>query len=431
SGLPPRAGGGGQPTVSGPEASAPPAGLPGVDEARRAIVDRVAPLPAGPVAVGPALAGRVLREPLLAQVRLPPFDNSAMDGYAVRSAERPALPVTLPVTGAMQAGMAPGAVSVAPGTCAKVMTGAPLPAGADAVAPYEWTDRGASRVTIEQWPEAGHAVRRAGEDLVPGRLVLPEGRRVRAFELAACAATGMAEVAVGPRPRVALLTTGDELRPAGSALGPGQIYDTAGPAVEALVAEAGGTITHRGHLPDDPVAVQRALEELAGGVDCIVTVGAVSMGDHDHVRGAVEALGELHLWRVAMRPGRPVAFGHVRGTIFLGLPGNPVSACVTFLLFAAPVLWALQGAGRLEPDASAGVLLEDVEKPEGLETFHRCRLEPRPGGLPGVRLTGAQGSGITASLAGADALCALPAAGDHLAAGTPVRLLPISAACPA
>ncbi len=417
--------------MTGPEPPPGPAPLPGVDEARRAMVGTVEPLPAGPVAVGPALAGRVLREPLLARVRLPPFDNSAMDGYAVRSGEQPALPVTLPVIGEMQAGMAPGAVAVAPGTCAKVMTGAPLPAGADAVAPYEWTDRGTDRVTIERWPAAGHAVRPAGEDMVPGRLVLSPGHRVRALELAACAATGVAEVLVGPRPQVALLTTGDELRTAGSALGPGQIYDTAGPAIEALVAEAGGTIVRRDHLPDDPAAVRRALEEVAAATDCIVTVGAVSMGDHDHVRAAVEALGELHLWRVAMRPGRPVAFGRVRGTVFLGLPGNPVSACVTFLLFGAPVLWAQQGAGVLEPRAFAGVLLEDVEKPDGLETFHRCRLEPRAAALPGVRLTGAQGSGITASLAGADALCALPAAGTHLAAGTPVRLLPISAACPA
>ncbi|HEY6539184.1 MAG TPA: gephyrin-like molybdotransferase Glp, partial [Candidatus Dormibacteraeota bacterium] len=329
--------------------------------------------------------GRVLAADVVAEVELPPWDNSAMDGYALRASDARQVPVRLPVRGEVAAGMAPGAVTVAQGTCAKVMTGAPLPDGADSVVPYEWTDRGADEVLIMERPGRGNAVRRAGEDLSPGDRIFGSGHRLRPTDLAPLAASGRATVTVARRPRAAVVTTGNEIRPPGTALGPGEIYDTAGPALEALIERAGGEVVLRVRIGDDPEEVERELVAAAAAADLLVTVGGVSVGDHDHVRATVERRGRLRLWRVAMRPGRPIAFGELGGAAFLGLPGNPVSANVTFILFGVPFLLAMQGAQDPEPVTYPAQLLEAVDKPEGLGTFHRARVRPRPGQLPGVR----------------------------------------------
>jgi molybdopterin molybdotransferase len=396
-----------------------------VATARREMLGALPALPAEQVPVDGRAAGRVLSTAVEALVLLPPFANSAMDGYAVRAADITRVPCRLPVRGEMRAGMPPGAVQVEPGSCAKVMTGAPLPEGADAVVPYEWTDRGVAEVLIHERPRRGNAVRRAGEDLSPGQAVLPAGHRIRPTDLAPLAASGVGELAVGRRPRVALITTGDEIRPPGTALAPGEIYDTAGPALEALLAAAGGELVLRETATDDPAQVEEALLRAAGQADILVGVGGMSVGDHDHVRATVERLGQLSFWRVAMRPGRPIAFGSLRSAVFLGLPGNPVSACVTFILFGAPAMLAMQGAAHPEPVTQPAELLEDVEKPEGLETFHRAVLRPRPGKVPGVRLAGNQSSGATLSLARADCLVALPARGVTVPRGTAVEVIPL------
>ena len=396
-----------------------------VGAARREMMAAVPRLEAEAIPLGGEAVGRVLAEPVAATVRLPPFDNSAMDGYAVRVADITKVPWRLPVVGEMAAGMAPGAVALQRSSCAKVMTGAPLPSGADAVVPYEWTDRGTVEVLIHERPRRGNAVRRAGEDVSPGQQVLAAGHRIRPTDLAPLAASGAAALQVARRPRVALLTTGDEIRAAGSELLPGQIFDTAGPALEGLVAAAGGDVSFRGRVGDDPVRVREVLLEAAAGSDVLVTVGGVSMGDHDHVRAIAQEIGGLQFWRVAMRPGQPIAFGHLGSAVFLGLPGNPVSACVTFILFGAPALLAMQGAASPEPPTMNAELLEDVDKPEGLETFHRALLRPRPGKLPGVRLTGSQSSGVTISLARADCLVVLPARGARVARGTVVEIIPL------
>lgn len=394
-----------------------------VAEARREMLAAVPRLPAEAVPLGAGLVGRFLAEAVAARVTLPPFASSAMDGYAVRAADVQRVPRQLPVRGQMQAGSAPGSVRVDPGTAAKVMTGAPIPEGADAVVPYEWTDRGEDVVLIHERARRGNAVRRAGEDLTVGQEVMGVGRRLRAVDLAPLAASGLGEAMVGRRPRVALLTTGDEIRPAGSRLGPGEIYDTAGPALEALVAHAGADLAGRDTVPDAAPAVRGALGAAARSADVLLTVGGVSMGDHDHVRATVQELGSLQFWRVAMRPGRPLAFGEFGGKVFLGLPGNPVSACVTFLLFGVPLLRAMQGAAETDPPAVAVELLEDVEKPEGLETFHRASLRVRPGRLPGARVSGNQSSGVTLSLARADCLLVLPAKGAAGAKGSQVQAI--------
>ena len=396
-----------------------------VASARREMMAAAPRLTPEAIAVGGAAVGRVLAEPVIASVLLPPFPNSAMDGYAVRVSDIPKVPWRLPVAGEMAAGMAPGAVALLPGSCAKVMTGAPLPTGADAVVPYEWTDRGTTEVLIHERPRRNNAVRRAGEDVSPGQQVLAAGHRIRPTDLAPLAASGAAVLQVGRRPRVALLTTGDEIRAAGSDLMPGQIFDTAGPALEGLVAAAGGELSFRGRVGDDPGKVREVLLQAAAMSDVVVTVGGVSLGDHDHVRAIVEELGGLQFWRVAMRPGRPIAFGELAGAVFVGLPGNPVSACVTFILFGAPTLLAMQGSARPEPPTVYAELLEEIAKPEGLETFHRAALRPRPGKLPGVRLTGNQSSGATISLARADCLLVLPARGARVARGAVLEVIPL------
>jgi molybdopterin molybdotransferase len=396
-----------------------------VAEARREMVAAVSPLGSEEVPLGASLVGRYLTTAVSARVTLPPFAASAMDGYAVRAGDITRVPLALPVHGEMQAGSPPDSLELSPGTCAKVMTGAPLPVGADSVVPYEWTDRGSETVLIHERPRRGNAVRRAGEDLSPGKEVLPKGRRLRAVDLAPLAASGQGEAEVGRQPQVAVVTTGDEIRPAGSTLGPGQIFDTAGPALEALIVRAGGLVARRATVGDDPLLVRRELEAAAEAADLVVTVGGVSMGDHDHVRATVQARGQLQFWRVAMRPGRPLAFGHFGRAAFLGLPGNPVSASVTFILFGMPLLAAMQGAADPDPRTVAVELLEDVEKPEGLETFHRATLRARPGRLPGARVAGNQSSGVTLSLARADCLLCLPARGASVARGSIVAAIPL------
>lgn len=375
------------------------------------------------IGIDGSAANRVLAADVVAQQLLPPWDTSAMDGYAVLAKDVREAPRRLPVVGEMAAGTPPGRVAIRSGNCAKVMTGAPLPDGADTVVPYEWTDRGATEVLILQKAPLGNAVRSAGDDLSPGDPILGAGHRLRATDLAAMAASGLATIAVAKRPRVSVVTTGDEICPPGSRLEPGQIYDTAGPTLEALISGAGGELTLRLRVGDDPQLVEAALAEAAAASDVVVTVGGVSVGDHDHVRATVERLGRLRLWRVAMRPGRPIAFGELAGSVFLGLPGNPVSASVTFILFGAPCLLAMQGASRPGPPTEQAELLHQVEKPEGLETFHRALVQARAGKLPGVRLTRTQSSGATISLARADALLVLPAKGSRLARGTVVKTI--------
>jgi molybdopterin molybdotransferase len=394
--------------------------------ARREMLAAVPRLPSEQIPVTGAGAGRVLAAPVVASVLMPPFDNSGMDGYAVRAADIPKVPWRLPVAGEMAAGAAPESVVLQEASCAKVMTGAPLPVGADAVVPYEWTDHGDFEVLVHERPQRGNAVRKAGEDMSPGQKVLPSGHRIRPTDLSPLAASGAATLSVSRCPRVAVLTTGDEIRPPGSVLGPGEIFDTAGPALEALVAAAGGELVLRQTVSDDPKAVRETLLHAAEVADVVVSVGGVSMGDHDHVRTTVQKLGRLQFWRVAMRPGRPIAFGELDKAVFIGLPGNPVSACVTFILFGCPALLAMQGAEHPGPLAAAGELLEDIDKPEGLETFHRAILRPRPGKIPGVRLAGNQSSGTTLSLARAEALVVLPARGDRISRGSIVEIIPLA-----
>ncbi len=399
-----------------------------VSQAQHRILAAIRPLRTERVALTEAL-GRVLAMQVVSRRTLPPFDNSGMDGYAVRARDTenasPDNPIELPVVGESRAGAAPGR-ALQRGTAMRIMTGAPLPEGADAVVRYEDTDSGRERVRISVAVSYGTNVRRAGEDMNPGDEILSPGRRLRPADLAACAALGNPWLEVTRRPRVAVVSTGDELVDVDREPGPGQIVDSNAVAIAAAVREAGGEPVRIGIARDTVVDLRRALGEAAR-CDLIVSSAGVSMGDHDHVRDVVDEMGSMDFWRVAMRPGKPLAVGQAQGVPFIGLPGNPVSSQVTFELFARPAVLALQGATEVHRRRIAARALEDMEKPEGLETFHRGVLtEVQHGELPGVRLTGPQGSGIMRSLVIADCLIALPAEGTRVEQGTVVEVIPLA-----
>jgi molybdopterin molybdotransferase len=317
-----------------------PVTLISVDDA----VDRLlATCPAPPAIEAVALhqaLGRILAAPVCSPIEVPAHDNSAMDGYAVRLADL-AETRTLPVSQQIPAGRAPQ--PLAPASVARIFTGAPIPAGADAVVMQEQCEVQGGRVVLPADIAPGQNIRRAGEDVRTGRTVLQEGVRLRPQEIGMAASVGVPELRVRRRLRVALLTTGSELVRPGQALAPGQIYDSNGPMMAAMLAQLGYECIGPANLPDDLAATRAALERAAAEADVILTTGGVSVGEEDHVKPAVQALGAVDLWRVAIRPGKPFAFGRVGETPFLGLPGNPVSVFVTFLLLARPFLARLQG----------------------------------------------------------------------------------------
>lgn len=374
-----------------------------------------------------AAVGRVLAAPVVSGRTLPPFDNSGMDGYALRAVDSagasPAHPVLLPVVGESLPGGVPA--TLPPRSALRIMTGAPVPEGADAVVRHEDTDHGRERVALHVAANPGDNVRGAGDDIRPGETVLTTGRRLRGPDLAVCAALGYTHLEVHRRPRVAILSTGDELVDVGTQPEPGQIVDSNAMALAAAVVAAGGEPVRAGIARDTPADLRDKLR-AAAGCDVILTSAGASVGDHDHVRDVVAELGAIDFWRVAMRPGKPLAVGRVAGVPFFGLPGNPVSALVTFELFVRPALLALQGAAQPHRARSAARALERMDKPDGLETFLRGVLVAGAAGeIPGVRLTGAQGSGLIRSMALADCLVALPAAGTGVERGTVVTIIPL------
>jgi molybdopterin molybdotransferase len=398
--------------------------LESVAGAQQRLLASLSPLGRESVALGDAL-GRVLAETLHAGRDLPGFDNSAMDGYAVRAvdiaAASAALPVALPVVGESRAGgQAP---ELTPGRAIRIMTGAPLPAGADTVVRQEDTRRQDGDVLIEVAAATGNYIRRRGEDLVAGQAVLDAGRTLTPIEVGIAAALGHDSVHVGRRPRVGVLATGDELVSAGSAPGPGQVVDSNSPMVIAAVREAGGEPTFMGIAADTADDVRRLLQRAE--FDIIVSSAGVSVGAHDHVRDVVAELGEVNTWRVAMRPGKPMLIGTVGRALFLGLPGNPVSASVTFELFVRPAIRRLQGATEPMRRRISVQLGETMTKPLGLETYTRAVVGWVSGGLPVATSSGGQGSHMLRSLAAADGLLVLPAAVAELPSGSVVDMIPL------
>lgn len=374
--------------------------------------------------------GCVLATDAFSPITLPHWDNSAMDGYAVHgddvSGASESVPVTLPVVGTIPAG---GFASrpLARGEAMRIMTGAPLPAGADTVVRVEDTDAGLEQVRVLKNRDVRKNVRRAGEDVHRGEVAIPAGTPIGAAQIGVLASIGAGEVAVHRRPRVAILGSGDELVDLDQfdqVLAGQRIVSSNKYTIEALVKLAGGVPISLGHAPDSLAAVRDLmLRAVAEQPDLIITSAGVSVGEHDHTRTAVEELGTaLDFWRVRMRPGAPVGFGEVRGIPWIGLPGNPVSVMVTFELFARPTIRRLLGFTRVHRRPVTVTLEEPVSIGAKLTHFYRAIVAPRADGTLGARLTGPQGSGILTSMSLANALLVVPedrttvSAGEQLSA---------------
>lgn len=378
-------------------------------------------------------AGRVLSADVRSEIALPPWDNAAMDGYAVRGGDVAAAsltsPVTLRVAGAVSAGQR-ASQHVREGEAVRIMTGAPLPPGADSVIRVEDTDAGTAHVRITSARDVGRNIRPAGEDIAAGELAAERGSLLGPGFLALLAGVGCARPRVARRPVVAVIGSGDELTDvarfdevrAGT-----RIVATNGYVLAALIREVGGEVLDMGVAPDDRARIRALISEGAARSDLVVTTAGVSVGDHDHTKAIVEELGRIDFWRISARPGSQMAFGSIGETPWLGLPGNPVSAAITGELFVRPAVLRLQGANaphRAPINVRLGATLRGAP---ATTLLLRCRLVPRAGGFV-AELTGPQGSGLMSSMAKADALLVIPAGAGELVAGATVQALPLHGA---
>lgn len=394
-----------------------------VEEHRAAVLALVSALPPQAVELS-ASVGRVLAADVVAAVDLPGFDNSAMDGYAVRSADVAGAASGSPVVLAVDGDIAAGDTrqhALRPGAAMRIMTGAPMPAGADAVVPVEESDGGVSRVALTLAAEEGRHLRRRGEDVRAGDVVLRAGNRVTPGRLALIAAANVAEVSVRPRPRVHVLSTGDELVPVGLPLEHGQIVDSNGSMLAALVRASGGDLVGVGHLDDDADAWTSLLARMPGEPDLVLTTGGVSMGAYDTVKEVLSATGTVEFVKVAMRPGMPQGAGVVgdRRTPIITLPGNPVSSFVSFHVFVLPVLRALAG---LDPEVATteSVATQGWTSVPGKTEFTRVVLD-----ADGARPSGGQGSHMLGALAEATHLAVVDSATTEVRPGDPLHLIPL------
>jgi molybdopterin molybdotransferase len=387
-----------------------------IDQARAAVLAEVRPLPAEEVALADAL-GRVLAEDVTAAVDLPPFVNSAMDGFAVRSGPSGR---RLTVVGESRAG-APANRALGDGEAIRISTGAMLPEGADAVLQIELVSEDGDSIVLNDEVQPGRNTRSAGEDVRAGTPVLQAGTTLGPAEIGMAASAGRGSLHCGRRPRVTVIGTGDELVGPGDELGPGQIHDSNGPMLSALVRRAGADVRAL-RVEDDRVATVAAVEQALADTDVLLLSGGVSVGPHDHVKPALEANGvEEVFWRVALRPGKPTWFGVKREdppVLVLGLPGNPVSAYVTFTLFAAPALAKLQGARAAAASRRARLGSPVTRHPDRDECI-RVRVDADGIATP----TGPQGSHMLSSLVQADGLALIPRGDEPLAGGTDVEVL--------
>ena len=400
-----------------------------LDDAVARVLARVGPLPADRVETVSTFEarGRVLAESVRSTIDVPPHDNSAMDGYAMRAADVPVAGTVLPVSQRIAAGAVGAALEA--GTAARIFTGAPIPDGADAVVMQEQTATVDGGVRVDTVPAAGLAVRRRGEDVRRDAVVLDAGLRLSPQALGMAASVGVGSLRVAPKPRVALFSTGDELLSPGDPMRPGAIYNSNRYTLRGLIESLGGVCHDLGIVEDRLDATQDALRRAAAQADLIVTCGGVSVGEEDHLKPAVEREGRLDLWQIAIKPGKPLAFGEVfrtgaqAGTSawFVGLPGNPVSAFVTFAFAVRPVLLRLQGVVDTTPKPIA--MRADFAWPRADKRREFLRVRRNADG--GLDLFRHQGSGVLTSTIWADGLVDNPG-GTTIAAGDTVSYLPFS-----
>ncbi|WP_228892473.1 molybdopterin molybdotransferase MoeA [Pseudoduganella aquatica] len=365
---------------------------------------------------------RVLAQAQVSGMNVPTHDNTQMDGYAVRAADCASGAATLTVSQRIPAGHV--GQPLLPGTAARIFTGALIPEGADAVVMQEQCELAGTVVTVKHTPKSGEWIRRAGEDITNGSVILPAGTRLRSQELGLAASVGLAELPVRRKLRVAVFFTGDELAMPGEPLAPGAIYNSNRFTIRALLENLGCEISDFGIVPDSLDATRSVLREAAEGNDLIITSGGVSVGEEDHIKPAVEAEGKLNMWQIAVKPGKPLAFGEVKDAFFLGLPGNPVSSFVTFLLFVRPFILRLQGVGdpaALAPKAYQLRADFNWPKADRRNEFLRARLNQQGG----LELFSNQSSGVLTSTVWGDGLIDNPP-GQAIQAGDVVRFIPFS-----
>jgi len=391
-----------------------------LEEAQGAVLDAMRLLPAQPATLREA-RGLVLTEDVTAPHDVPPFANSAMDGYAVQAADTGPAPSRLRVLEDVPAGSVP-TQAVVPGTAIKIMTGAPMPAGADAVVRVEDTDAGSDEVNIAATVAVGTAVRAAGSDTPGGSDVFVAGTRLGAAHLGVLASVGVAFPPVRRRPSVAIMSTGDEVVPPETGrLEPGKIRDTNRPLLQAALEDFGAVVIDYGIIPDDAEALNKTLGHAARNADVVVTSGGVSMGEYDLIKQELSALGTVDFWKVAMQPAKPFAFGSLGGTPLFGLPGNPVSVFVALEQFLRPALLSMMGATKLFRSRVPAIAGEALETDPEKTVFIRASVRREGERLVAVR-SGGQQSNVLTALAAADAFAVIPRGVGAIAAGDAIDL---------
>jgi molybdopterin molybdotransferase len=396
-----------------------------VEEARARIAAAVTPVGGvEKVALRSAL-DRVLAEDIRSPLDVPAHTNSAMDGYAIRGDDLPTQgKVELAVTGTAWAGR-PHAGVVKRGQCTRVMTGAPMPKGTDTVIMQEDVERDGDTIRVSTGHKPGQNVRAAGEDVTAGQIVLSGGRQILPADLGLLASLGIAEIRVRRRLRVAFFSTGDELRSIGEPLSEGQIFDSNRYTLYGMLVRLGADIVDMGVVPDEREATREAFAQAADNADVVITSGGVSVGEADYVKETLDAIGQVNFWQIAIKPGRPLAFGRVQSAVFFGLPGNPVSVMVTFYQFVAPALRRMMGQNGADAAPTFKVRCASrLKKTRGRTEFQRAVLERTGAGELVVRSTGPQGSGLLHSMSVANCFVILPSDSTGVEPGALVEVQP-------
>jgi len=398
-------------------------GLKSYDEALELLLASATPVAeTETIAIGDAL-GRVLAKPVVSAIDVPAWDYSAMDGYVLRAADAPVTGARLPITQRIPAGCAPEPLQ--PGTAARIFTGAPIPEGADTVVMQELCEAEDDAVAINSEVKLGSNIRRRGEDIAAGAEIIAAGSKLAPQHLGLAASVGVAEVTVYRRLKVAVFTSGDELVMPGQPLGPGKIYNSNLFSATGLLQALGCEVVDLGIVADTLEATVAALDRAATQADLVLASGGVSVGEEDHVKPAVEQLGTLDMWKIAIRPGKPVAFGRIGDSHFIGSPGNPVSLFVTFLLFARPFILKRQGRNDIQPLPIRVRAAFDWPRPDKRREFHRGRLTRDEEGELWVEAHPSRSSGVLSSVTWADGLIVIVE--DHvLKRGDRVDFLPFS-----